>query len=1226
MKIFKIITLGIAGLILTAYLAFLFILPNAVNLDTYAPQIKKLIQDSTGFQVDIKGLKVKTAWNLSAGALIKKTDLKYPTGEKFAQINNLDIKLSLIPLFFNDIKLDSINAEKALFNLKMKKNGDFLMSDFIRTKDKKAVQIKDKTFRIKFSDKMPNIAITKYRASFIDISNGRIYSVKGKDLKISDFVLNKKIKINTIGNVILNQKTQIKYDLAIASKYFPTFSKSNDKNNSINIIKVFEDLHKYDLCANITSDIKINKDKNIDGKIDIENITFALGDKKLPQSRLYLDFKGDKVIINSDFYTDKNEKAEISGLLKNGKKRYINLKVASKKADIGNTLLIANTFLQSIGNKSLSGVSASGKLNADFVVKSDFKTVQSSGFLKISNANITDRIYKVGLNEIYADIDFSENSINIVQSMAKINGEPITIKGSIDKNANANLAIKANNIQLKGLIAALGKKQLLKENEIQSGTASIDALIKGRLDKTTPILNIETKNITLKNKKNNLGIKLNNAKIKLRPKNKKTNGNIEISQAKITTQSAIKTITLPQISVNFNGKDLTIPKTQALINNSKLTLWGEIKDFQSNKIRYNLTALGLLKASDIKSMLPKQNQVGVAASGNLPILIKITGGKDIDIQAQILANQHNKVIVFDINTLHGKTSLINANLKLNDNNLQINDISVYALKANKGLSSNMNSNTSSGAKVVSMNGKITDINKIAKFERVNINIPNKITSSIPGFEGSSINTKGTLTLNGNINAPQIGGYLTVSSVSIPTAKLYMKNLILHINKNTISANCKQTSFANSTISFNAELLNNFSNGVIIKNIDLTTNLIDLNTISPILAGLKNKNGPQQNIIILNGKSSSEKFKVGGILANNITSNLAMSGNILKIKNMRGDAYSGKIAGDIFFNIRNNLVTINMQGRGMSAGPAILAIINKREDIAGKLDIDTKISFITSSVPQILRTLNGSTNFIISNGKMGTLGKLEHLMYAQNVLSSNFFNTSLNIILKAVTVKNTGYYKYVKGKLTFGGGWANIKMIKAAGPSMSLYITGRYGLQENIANLIILGRLSDEVVKNLGPFGDLSMNKIISYIPGVGTITNAIINQMTTPPSAENTSMIPPLEPRTELHTREFKVVINGEAEKQNSVKYFKWLSTPKASDSAPKTISAQQVGQTIKSVGQKVQEGAKDAWNQVAPVKPNQTYYKLQPNQPQTSTPRPYQPKQKPTTPDFINSLPNLKN
>lgn len=100
MKIFKIITLGIAGLILTAYLAFLFILPNAVNLDTYAPQIKKLIQDSTSFQVDIKGLKVKTAWNLSAGALIKKTDLKYPTGEKFAQINNLDIKLSLIPLFF----------------------------------------------------------------------------------------------------------------------------------------------------------------------------------------------------------------------------------------------------------------------------------------------------------------------------------------------------------------------------------------------------------------------------------------------------------------------------------------------------------------------------------------------------------------------------------------------------------------------------------------------------------------------------------------------------------------------------------------------------------------------------------------------------------------------------------------------------------------------------------------------------------------------------------------------------------------------------------------------------------------------------------------------------------------------------------------------------------------------------------------------------------------------
>jgi hypothetical protein len=55
----------------------------------------------------------------------------------------------------------------------------------------------------------------------------------------------------------------------------------------------------------------------------------------------------------------------------------------------------------------------------------------------------------------------------------------------------------------------------------------------------------------------------------------------------------------------------------------------------------------------------------------------------------------------------------------------------------------------------------------------------------------------------------------------------------------------------------------------------------------------------------------------------------------------------------------------------------------------------------------------------------------------------------------------------------------------------------------------------------------------------------LTSQITTNPSYENTSQIPLLTPQTEFPTKEFKVIIDGDIQRQTSVKSFKWLSRPK---------------------------------------------------------------------------------
>lgn len=947
----KIISLSILALLTAFYLAFLFILPKCIDLNKYSPEITRLVQDNTGIQAELKNLKLKTSWNLSAGALIDQADLKYNTGEKFAQINNLRINISLIRLLFKTLKINRIEADKILANID-------------EAKIKTAETYKCNSKKQKFTPKINSINIKKYRISVLKGTNN--YTVKGSDLKISDFVLNKKIKVKTNGDLILNGRKQITYNILIASQ---VFKKNKNYQNEVN--KILDDLYKYNICSDINTNLKI-KENDTDGKINIKGLSFVLGNKIFPPSNLDLEFQGDKAKINSTFYNDLNSKVIISGWFNAGKYKHIDLHVISDKINLENLMLIAKTFKL----KQAQELSAKGFVKADFDLKSDFKKVQSRGHLTITDANIVNLKENGSLTLDNAHIDFSENNIKINPVNAKLNGEPILIKGLIDKNANADITILANNLKLKDILVTSGNTKVLKENNID-GVINIKAYLQGRLDKAKPKINIILSNLSLINK---------------------------ASQAQIR---------LDKINLNtlLGDKDLLIPATPLYINNIKTTLSGKISGIDSK-----------------------------------PYL----------------------------------------------NSLQIS-------------------------------------------------IPNQISVPVKGYPNSNMVLKGNLLISGNLDKPQINGGLSILAIKLPSISTSLKNVSLDFGK-TINLNCEQIQISDSIMNLKAEINNDISKGIVAKNVILNSPNLNLNSLLSIYKTLPRNS--TSNFIILNGHSLVNNFKVGGINTNNINTDISFTNNVLYLKNLIGNAYFGKIGGNISYALANRKTSLDLQGRGLSSNSALIALTGRDDDIHGQLDFDSDVSFIGYTKKEITKSLKGYTNFIISNGKMGMLGKFEHLIYAQNVLSCSIFKTSLNLVAKAVMVKNTGVYKYMKGNITLSDGWANINWIKTSGPSMSLYITGRYYLPDNIAQLTMLGRISDDVVKILGPIGEFSMNKVISSIPKMGPVTSLFASQFTTNPSYENTSQIPPLNPKTEFATREFKVIIDGDTQSQSAVKSFKWLAKP----------------------------------------------------------------------------------
>lgn len=1174
-KFLKIFSITLMSIILVLYSAFLFVVPNFIDINKYEPQIKQAVQESTGFIINTEDIKLSTGWNLSAGLKAGRVDFLYPNNEKFFQANNFEIKLSLIPLLMKNIIIDSINTDNLILRMKVNKDGSFYIEKFLpksETQNNEESQVQTELpFGLKISDIMPVICAKKYSISLIDSQTNKTYTVSGNDFKISDFILNDKIKIQTNGQIILEKEKQITYDINLFSKVMPEFAPNNnltqtETSETFNILYYLKALKTINLLADIKADLKLTGDiDNIktDGNLDITGFSLKVKNSQLPESYIKTTFSGNKVSINSNLNTSKTENINLNGFLKYGKNPYIDLTTKSDKISLSNMFDIISSLLPVFGMDEFKGITANGDLKANFTVKSDFKKIDSNGYLKINNANVFYNAFNIAVKEINSDIDFSKNQINIKNSSASVNGAPITLAGAINSNAYANLSIKADKLPIKGLFATFGLVNILKDNSINSGIITLDGKLKGNLTKTKPQINVLLENVNIYNKPLKTSLTLNNGKSDITfSDDNKINGNILVTALKIKSND-FGSYSLPSTKLSFDDKDFNIQPSAIYFNNSKIDFKGKISNYADKNNLVNIQLYGLILANDLKSLVPKEFKNDISVSGKLPFILRINGNLNAQtITGQVLSNQSNYFSYGTVKSLYNKTTLLNLVMNLANNNLKITDLSLNALNTNKGLSENFNSNLSGSTRIATISGAINHLqNKYPSINNLKISMPSTLSVSIPTLKSSDIQVNGYLNVNGNTLNPAITGQLILPVITLPTLKTTVKNLNIVLNKNNINVNCPTLVVADSQIALTSTIGSNFNKGIKIKSMDLNAIKLNLDTMLAALSNLPQNSvgqGTDIGVTLSNGRGKIDKFSLGGLNASNITSDFNINDNILKLSNITGYAYNGKIAGDAEYNIIFGNLKINLQGRGLSAEPALHDFTGISNLLSGSLDFDTNnIKLIAGTESQMMQSLKGDVTFIVLNGQMGTLGKLENLLYAQNILGNNLLKNSLGSITKAVSIKKTGDFKYLKGKMSFLSGWANINTFQTSGPAMSMYVTGKYNLLNNTINASVLGRLSNDVVEVLGPIGEFSVNKLLSYIPKIGQISSTLINEMTIKPSGENLTMLPDLTPKQTGETKAFKVILNGGVDKTSSIKSFKWISNPSNQEESQNSKSSE---------------------------------------------------------------------
>ncbi|MGN0015373.1 MAG: hypothetical protein ACI37T_08155, partial [Candidatus Gastranaerophilaceae bacterium] len=508
-------------------------------------------------------------------------------------------------------------------------------------------------------------------------------------------------------------------------------------------------------------------------------------------------------------------------------------------------------------------------------------------------------------------------------------------------------------------------------------------------------------------------------------------------------------------------------------------------------------------------------------------------------------------------------------------------------------------------KILTLSGKIKDLQNPI-LENIKFNVPKSMTFSIAQIQNSEVTIKTDLLINGNIKKPNIKGNLDITNISIPEYNLQSKTNEFIFEDKNIKITIPKLEIGKSQFNISANIMPSSQEEYTIKNLILQSEYIDLDEINESFSKMHSSPvypGISLPINVPSGKAAIKVFRTGDLQAENINCDISIANNVLKMTNITGTAYRGTITGKSEYNFLHTSTLSEINGKKADFRLLIQALTGKEDETTGLVDYKVKINSIGTKRIQQQKTAKGYVEFTATKGTMGPLCQFEHFLYAQNLISQSIMKLTTMMVIKAVRPQNTGLYTTATGNIEINRGNAYLKPITVEGPNMSLYMTGKINILNDIADLKIYGRISQQIEKVLG---DLSnpIPKTIMSSSSETSIGNLFYEEYNTTVSKAITDAIPMLNPQTGLSSRLFTVDIQGAPDSVKAVKSFKWI-----------------VGTTKAPVINKVQQVAPQ--EESKEIKTNTTSQQkseiIQNQQEPESKPQ----KEQTNLPDFMESLPD---
>lgn len=602
-----------AGLYILFLLLPFILLPL---LNTFSSKFAYEIEHLTGFKTEFTKFRIVTTPKLTVGAKLGNIQVFQPDGRLFLSGENFQFKMSLIPLLAKRIEADIISADSFNLNLVVKNDGHFLIEDLFKSDEtsEAAPASENEAFSLplgfKLSNHLPDFKLNSHKISFIENNTGKEYVISGSDTKITDFILNKKIKIQSKGNLVLDGFEAFDYDIKVLNRLMPDIdindllaadssdTVSNQTNSvDFNILDAFKTIKNNGFKAALTADIKTSgtfEAPEFEGEIKADKISMLLLGKKLPDSDFNLLLNKNEFNLNSNLYSASDEVTIVNGLIKSGKSPKIDLTCKSN-ATIKNIFDILNVFAKIAGINDLQTLTGGGRLDINFNINSDLKKITSNGYFKLLNGFISYGLYDVRINDLVSDILLDNNTILINKLGLSVLSVPLNITGKITPDAKCDIKISTSSLPLKGLLISLGQAALLKDNTVNSGVVTVLLNIKENLTAPKITGNISLDNLNLKNIPSDIVLSLNPVNISVNSTKTGFEGTFKADNIKAVNPAV--TVSAKTVTGTLNEKNITVDETLVLAGKNEITVSGQILDYLTEKIALDFKTSGKINST-----------------------------------------------------------------------------------------------------------------------------------------------------------------------------------------------------------------------------------------------------------------------------------------------------------------------------------------------------------------------------------------------------------------------------------------------------------------------------------------------------------------------------------------------------------------------------------------------------------------------------------------------------
>ena len=1180
-KFVKILGWFTLSILVLIEIAFLFVLPNVVDINDYKSDIQKIAKEQGMINLDFSNAKIITTPLFSVGAQIDDIDITLNDGSKLFTADSVKARLSLPSLLLLTIKVSCFDVEKPLVNLEVAKE-DFKLLSLIKTiinNQKSTLKtdnpepapelplgIKTDWIRIK----VPSVKLKDYKLLITDLETKHYLNFGGNELKLGYFN-GKTVKIKTDAALYSDENKNISVKLDVDTSIPVIGTKLDEEDDKAQMIDIpffnpVEAYRAYDLKADIDAKLRVRHSQNNGfsslGYFNLENLTANISGLQLPNSYIKAKTFGKNIWLDSNIKLKSDETMTLLGRIKYGQKPDMDLKINTDKIYLQDLLELTKAFLNSFDiPNELVKLSFGGYFQADAYVKTNFKKLKSTGNISLNDVYLSIK----GLGKVLSDANIKVfldgNSLDVKNSSMKLAGARIWADGGIDNKAITDIKIKSEPISLSVLYNAFAPEEIKKAFILSGGTLSFDLSMAGKLKKAQLNSQFDLKNLILSDKANFFGIKNGELQGKISINPKSVSAEVKNKNFAFSLPQSKSVIAAKNAQINIDHKDILVAENEVSINDKSVIKYsGSVKNYPKLE-SINFLASGKLATDDLVKFLGKELNTYIHNKGVLPVQVSVKGNPEKQtLTARLSSDANNFITPVDFAELNGKNLVWQTIVDFKKKHLKVKDTGVYSRTVSYDKDGKEIENL---IPIADIEGTLVN----TRINRLRMNLHDSLSGKLYIFPQSSLVIKpAAINIFGQTYEPRFLGNVVVEDISIPELYTNLDKLKINLSEQRADFLLSNLLLNGSDLKISGALDLVISPIVTLPVIDISSDYIDVDKILKITDALTKyipaspSNAAPSDIPILieSGNLNMKKIKSGSILVQDVNSNISMKRNIFYLNNIRTKIFEGKASGDISMNLLSSLLNIKMQGDGINMDKMLRDVAGMKDTLSGKTSFGANISLRGSTFEEQVKSLKGNLKFNIENGQFGPFGKLENLIIAENIRESEVFKNVLGGVIENLTTIDTTHFQNLKGILSFENGVCNIEEITSEGKVLALHLFGKFDILKNTIDAKVRAKMSSIISNLLGPIGMINPINLMNSAAGMNIVTAKAFSIFCETLTPDEISTLPSFENKyVDNSAMKFQLGVAGDVAKPLSlIKSFKWLATQTEIDLAQEFVDS----------------------------------------------------------------------